>query len=331
MSPSVLRFCPLVSGAAPCQNKLHMRNTFSVSVIALVLSGCAAKEGPTPIQSPRGEHPGFAEEYPNLLQAALDDYAKDIARAEAIATGFSEYPSAFKEPNWPLLRQVYDAAEEDGKSGYYGDVLQEQEGASRYFEEAKPELVKRAGGAVEYETKKNKCEGEGEYYGAVSRGLDKGLEADSDEQLEAASRAQRLITQKGSELSKADQATLKKQASQIALAVYLVKVSLPKRHARLAELEAERGKVESTLKKRKKELDEEPPADKASAEAKKSFSEEQKLVADSQANLEGPHTAAKQRLETSEKTVKDTQNRVDDALKKLKKAVKDKAALGDLD
>jgi len=306
-----------------------MRNLFNVSIIALVLSGCATKEGPTPIQSPAGEHPAFAEEYPEQLQTALDDYAKTIARAEALATGFPDYPKAYKEPAWPFLLEVYEAAEEDGESGYYADFLREESQGDSYFDDVKPELVKRAGGAVDYETKKNKCEGE--YYGAVSRGLDKGRETHAEERLEGASSAQRLITQKGSELSKADQETLKKQAAEIAVAVYLVRTSLPERHARLAELEAERGKVERTLKRRKKELDQEPLPEKASADAKKSYADEKKLIEEAGSKLEGPHTAATQRLETSEKTIQETRSHIDEALSKLKKAGKDKAALKELD
>jgi hypothetical protein len=306
-----------------------MRHVFSISVILVALSGCAPKEGPTAIQAPRGEHPAFAEQYPAKLQAALDGYAKDEADADALATEFEKFPDALKQPTWPLMLEVYEAAEEDGKNGYYGEVLSSERERGRYFDELKPGLVKRAGGAVDYEAKKNKCEGE--YFGAVSRGLDKGYETDTEERLDAASRAQSLITQKGSELPKAEQETLRAQARKISLAIYLVNISLPERHAQLEALEAERSKVERTLKNRKEELTEGPPADKASPEAKKSHSEEQSRIAEAETKLEGPHTAARQRLETSEKAISDAQDRVDDAVSDLIKAAKAKASLKDLD
>jgi hypothetical protein len=311
----------------PVRSTVSPLGLLGIGAIVAALSGCASKEGPTAIQAPRGEHPAFAESYPTALQEALDGFAKDEADADALTKEFSKFPDSLKKPTWPLMLEVYKAAEEDGKNGYYGEVLNSERAQGGYFDELKPGLVKRAGGAVDYEAKKNKCEGE--YFGAVSRGLDKGYETDAEERLDAASRAQRLITQKGSELPKAEQETLRAQARKLALAIYLVNISLPARHARLVALEAERSKVERTLKHRKEELTEAPPADKASPEAKKSHSEEQSRVADAQTKIEGPHTAAKQRLETSEKAISEAQDRIDDAVSDLLKAAK--ASLKDLD
>jgi hypothetical protein len=306
-----------------------MRHVFSTSVILAALSGCAAKEGPTKIQEPRGEHPAFAETYPSALQAELDGFAKDEADADGLAKEFSKFPDEVKKPAWPLMLEVYEAAKADGESGYYGEVLASERARGQYFEELKPGLVKRAGGAVDYEAKKNKCEGE--YFGAVSRGLDKGYETDTEERLDSASRAQSLITQKGSELPKAEQETLRAQARKISLAIYLVNISLPGRHAQLASLEAEHSKVERTLKRRKKALDETPPTEKASPEAKKAHADELARIAEAQSKVEGPHTAAKQRLETSEKATSEAQDRINDAVSKLLKVAKTKASLKDLD
>ncbi len=148
-----------------------------------------------------------------------------------------KYPA---EPQGPRLDRGADRlrkADRDGKSGHYAEVQRDGALVAKFFVDEKQQLVRQVGGSVDHEAKQNACKGE--YYGAVSWGMEKAVQDRLKERSDKASSAMKYIEQNADSFKKSDRTVIEKQARDLALAAYLAYVALPERHADLERLLAE--------------------------------------------------------------------------------------------
>lgn len=285
----------------------------------LLLSGCK-KDGFGPVSSPPEDHPAYAATYPAELDGTSKLYSIERGLADEFPAELSKFPEALTEPDWALVKRVYELANEDGKSAHYAEVRKKNAEVAAFFVEEKKELVQKIGGGVQYHAEQKNCDAE--FYGPIDRGLEKGLTERFEEREEAASRAQTFITQNEEALGKKNVEVLSDQAKQISAAANLVYVSLAERHAKLKELVEKGEAVDKTIERRLKEMREEPGKTEAEKESQKL---EREALLEARGKIKQAVEEGKQRLETSEEDIKAARKKYDDAFKELLLAVDAKA------
>jgi hypothetical protein len=287
-----------------------MKQSAVCLTLALAFLGCSNQGGPAPRGAPSADHPAYATEYPARLTTAVARQDLDAKGGQALFEQIKKYPSELGSPDWAVAEGTYERAAEDGKSGHYAEVQRDSALVAKFFVDEKQQLVRQVGGSVDHEAKQNACKGD--YYGAVSWGLEKAVQDRLKERADDASSALKYLEQHGDGLKKADRTVLEKQARDLALAAYLANVALPERHEELQALVAEHDGVKKTLARRREEL-EKTPADAGDAEAKKSRQAELDAIKAAEAALAPAYDAAQKRLAQSEQEVERTQKAYDDA------------------
>jgi len=278
--------------------------------LSLAFLGCSNQSGPAPRSAPASENSAYATEYPARLTTAVSRQELEAKGGQTLVEQIPKYPSELGSPDWTVAQGTYERAAEDGKSGHYAEVQRDGALVAKFFVDEKQQLVRQVGGSVDHEAKQNACKGD--YYGAVSWGLEKAVQDRLKERADKASSAIKYLEQHGDGLKKADRTVLEKQARDLALAAYLANVALPERHEELQRLVAEHDGVKKTLARRREEL-EKVPADAGDAEAKKARQAELDAVKAAEADLAQAHEAAQKRLTQSEQEVERAQKAYDDA------------------
>jgi len=285
----------------------------SAVCLALSLSffGCNQESGPKPRSAPAADHAAYAVEYPQRLTSATSRQELEAKGSTALVEQMAKYPGELSDPDWNIALGTYQRADEDGKSGHYAEVQRDSALVAKFFVDEKQQLVRQVGGSVDHEAKANACKGE--YYGAVSWGLEKAVQDRLKERSDKASSALKYLEQNGDRLKKkADRTALEKQARDLSLAAYLAHVALPERHEELQHLVDEHDGVKKTLARRREEI-EKTPADAGDAAAKKSRQEELDAIKASEQALAAAHDSAQKRLTQSEQEVERAQKAYDEA------------------
>lgn len=304
----------LLACACICQNPRTMKQSAICLVLAFHVYGCNQEAGPAPKTAPASEHAAYATEYPEQLKTATARHEFEAKGGVTLVEQIPKYPSELKDPDWTVALSVYEKADQDGKSGHYAEVQRESAVVAKFFVDEKQQLVRQVGGSVDHEAKQNSCKGE--YYGAVSWGLEKAVQDRIKERADEASSAIKYIEQNAESFKKNDRTVIEKQARDLALAAYLAYVALPERHAELERLVAEHDGVKKTLARRREELAA-IPAESGDAAAKKSRKEEQEAIVAAEAALTQAHESAQKRLSESEQEVNEAQKAYDDAYEAL--------------
>ena len=287
-----------------------MKQSSVCLVLAFVFLGCSQEAGPVPKTAPAADNAAYATEYPGQLTTATARHEFEAKGGATLVEQIPKYPSELKDPDWTVALTVYEKADQDGKSGHYAEVQRDSALVAKFFVDEKQPLVRQVGGSVDHEAKQNACKGE--YYGAVSWGLEKAVQDRLKERSDKASSAIKYIEQNADSFKKSDRTVIEKQARDLALAAYLAYVALPERHADLERLLSEHDAVKKTLSRRREELAA-IPAESGDAAAKKSRKEEHDAIVAAEAALASAQEAAQKRLSESEKEVEKAQKAYDDA------------------
>ena len=193
-----------------------------------------------------------------------------------------------------------------------------------FYEEEKPELHKKVGGAAQYQAKEKGCDAD--VYGSANYALDKGIEKSLEDRTHEHSEAHAHIAMHQTKLGKANVETLEKQADHIALTSYVAHVGLVRKKNQLDQLLADASGVESTLNDRIEELKAEPADEKAPAAEKKAREDELAALEEAKTTLGQELEPARKQAETMEQRITEAKKKYADALKQLKDTLEQNAA-----
>jgi hypothetical protein len=280
----------------------------STWLLLTCLGACAQRNQGPEIPSSAGD-PSYAERLPDNLTATGERYDKEATVSEEISGSMSEFPSALSEPDWAIVGQVYDRADEEGRSAAYVEHQREEVMLGRFLEQERKPLVRRIAASNEYVTKEKGCEVE--LWGATDRGLEKGFEERLEERRRSDSGAHQLITLEQEKIGKKNEKTLRDQTDLIRFSSYVVHIGLWTEEEEVRRRVDEGGAARSALEDHIEEMKARPEPDSeriAQAEA-------------ALKNLDPAIEKAKQRLETAEQKRADLKQKYDEAFQKLKQAV----------
>ncbi len=299
-----------------------LRNTvLAVICASFCLVGCEQKGANEP-KAVSIDQGSSAQRYPGMLERqnkhVRDREAKAKENIAKIPTGADK----ITETDWAIVEQIVDASDAAGKDGGYAATMRELEGARAFYEEEREPIVKKVGGAAQYAAKQKGCDAD--LWGAVNQGLKDGIDDAMRDRLRASNDAFILIDRHKEALGKKNVPALEELADQIADTSYVVNVEMPEAKDRLEAFLSGASDARSALNSfisDEKKFAEDPkrkPEEKQASEARVKKAEEQLK------SLETTEQATNENLKDLEQRVKDLDAAYDDALSKLKDAIKAK-------
>lgn len=256
---------------------MSSRLTFIALCLVASLGGCQ-KQGDARITTPSSDQAGYATRYPDAIAAVRVRYAEAEGKARSTMGAFGSYPTELDKPAWADVLEVYKAADAAGHSDEYVKRLHEANTVTEFFGEEKAEINKKVGGAAQYTAKQKGCTVE--LFGVTSSALDKAVEKQLEKRVRERNQAHQYIDDHEDALGKPNREKLEKQADEISLTSYLVRVRGEETKRELTELVAEGNDVKATLER--------------------TISESKAAVADAKRS-EGDKKKAQARLEAAEK------------------------------
>jgi hypothetical protein len=201
--------------------------------------------------------------------------------------------------------------------------MAEAEAVRAFYAANKEPIHQKVAGSVEYAAKQKQCEAElgGTAVGTMDRAIDQQLE----ESVRSHNAATRVIEDNQDAIGKQNVDKLTKQADQIALASYLVRVHMPQAKRNIDAALADSASVKKTLEQ-DQERARAVTADAHASRAAKQTAEKRNAAATSAlASLDTETSEAKKAADEMDKRSQAAQKAYDDALKGLKDALKAKA------
>ncbi|HEU5073604.1 MAG TPA: hypothetical protein VFU02_05515 [Polyangiaceae bacterium] len=301
-------------------------NTAALLVALLVVPqvvGC--KKGQLePEFASSAEQPSYAKTHPDELKSTVAEFEGQLTLVDTMTAEFKEYPGQLKDPDWKEVIVVVDRADVEGRSPHFAAELEDNGTVASFYEQEKPELHKRVGGAAQYQAKEKGCDAD--VYGSANYALDKGIEKSLEDRTHKHSEAHAHIQMHQSKLGKANIEALETQADHIALASYVAHVGLVRSKQDLDRLLADASGVESTLNDRIEELKALPVDEKAPATEKKAREDELAALEAARTTLGQELEPARKQAETMEQRMTEAKQKYSDALKQLKEALEQNSA-----
>lgn len=270
------------------------------------------------------EQPSYAKTHPEELKATVTEIDGQLSLVDTTTAEFKEYPGQLKDPDWKEVIVVVDRADVEGRSPHFAQELEENGTVASFYEQEKPELHKRVGGAAQHQAKEKGCDAD--VYGSANYALDKGIEKSLEDRTHEKSEAHAHIAMNESKLGKANVEALENQADHIAWASYVAHVGLVRKKQKLDQLLADASGVESTLNDRIEELKAAPVDAKAPAAEKKAREDELTALEAARTTLSQELEPARKQAETLEQRITDAKKKYADALKQLKDTLEQNSA-----
>jgi chromosome segregation ATPase len=281
-------------------------------LLATGVCACAERNKGPDIPSSAGE-PNYAERLPDELEAMGQRYDNEAQLTDETTQKFGEFPAALDDPNWNIVLQVYERADQEGQSSAYVEHQREEAMLGRFLEQERKPLVRRVAASNEYVTKEQGCEVE--LWGATDRGLEKGFEERLEERRRSDSGAHELITLELDALGKKNEKTLRDQTDEIRFASFVVHVGLLSEEQAMRQRADEASASKSALEDHIEELKKRPEPDQ----------ERIARAEDALQRIDPQVQQAEQRLKQAEQKRKDLTQKYEDAFEQLKKAVQEAA------
>jgi hypothetical protein len=293
---------------------IQYRRVFPLSKLALVasvtaLAAACAERNKGPEIASSADDASYAERLPANLAYTNERYDASSAKATEIGQKAPEYPAALNNPDWTVVLEVYERADEEGRGGAYVDHMQEEAVLGRFYTEERKPLVRRVAASNEYVTKEKGCEVE--LWGATDRGLEKGMEERLEERRRSDSGAHALITREVEAIGKPNEETLRDQVDELRFASYVVHVGLLQEEEEMRAQADEASSAKSALEDHLEEL-----------RGREKPDQEQIQRAEAALAAIDPAVAtSKQRLEAAEQKRTELKKQYDDSFEALKQAV----------
>jgi hypothetical protein len=297
----------------------------TAALIGLTTLSCS-KEAP-PLTAASGDHPGYAEQYPTLLNTLRTRYQQDESKVQ---TALPELPKAgdkLGNADPATLIELFKLADETGKSSAYASAALEADTITRFWDEEKQPLHQKIGGAVVYAGKQKSCVKEcSDDLGGVAAGAsDRAVEKQLEERQQRLGEIHRFVEDHEEQLGKPNLDAAEKQANAIAQLAHLAHVRLELYRRELEASLNEASDVKSTLERTVKESDA-VLADANASKNRKTLAEKRKAAAaDALVKHEAETDMSKRALDEMEQRQKQTASDYDKAFEALIDALEAKA------
>src|SRR5262245_22165176 len=126
-------------------------------IAPVLFAGCGPPK-PEPELAPSAPHPGSAQAYPTDVQAITADFGQSQADIKKTVGGFDKYDGELKNPNYNHVLEIYQRADEAGRSYGYVDRLREIHDAKTFFDDEKDEITRKVSGSAQYVAKQKGCD-----------------------------------------------------------------------------------------------------------------------------------------------------------------------------
>jgi len=294
----------------------------SLLLAASVALGCGPAK-PEPELASSAPQSGYAASYPTDVQAVTQGFGQNQAEVKKTVAAFGKYDSELKNPNYPHVLEIYERADDAGRSYSYVDRLREVQGAQTFFDAEKDEITKKVAGSAQYVAKQKGCDVD--VSGAVAHALKESVEKQLEKRLHEGNEAHRLIDRYREELGKDNATVIERQADEISYAAYLAHVAVVEQKLELRRMIEESETVKKTADAFiAAEHDYASKPGRTDAERKAS---DERIAAmnKSKALIDSAVTQAKSSSEGMEDRITAIQKEYDDAIAKLKADLKAKA------
>lgn len=291
--------------------------------LALLFGAGCTQQQPALYASP-AEQPAYAERYPGALGALSTDFQASEQAATKATGDFAKYPDQLDKPNWSVVLEVVKAADHAGATGDLAQSMRETDSVRTFYGAEKESIHQKVAGSVEYAAKQKPCEAEnlgGTAAGSVDRAIDQTIE----DRIHDHNPAIRLIEDNQDAIGKQNVDKLTKQADQITLASYAVRVRMPQAKRDLDALLGDAGTVKSTLEDDQKRANDVLADAKASRAAKTVAEKRRRDASNALAGLDNEVAEAKKLAGEMEQRTKAAQKSYDDALQALLKTLAERA------
>lgn len=244
----------------------------------LTVLGCSKQ--PPPLTAPSGEQPGYAEQYPARLTSLRTRFAEDEAKVQAALPQLEPAAQKLGSADPATVQQLFELANETGKSSSYAGQALESETVSRFWDEEKQPLHQKIAGAVSYAGKQKQCTKEcGDDLGGVAAGAsDRAVEKQLEERQERVGEIHRFVEDHEEQLGKPNADAAEKQANAIAQLSHITYVRLEMYRRELEASLSDASDVGSTLDRTQKEADA-VLADPQASKGRKALAEKRKASA----------------------------------------------------
>ncbi|AKT42206.1 hypothetical protein [Chondromyces crocatus] len=291
---------------------------------ALGLSACGAPLPEPEILSsaPQG---GYAARFPEGLGETTSRVNVQDETASRTASEMASYPEALKKPDWALVLKIVERAEDTGRSHDYVERARRVEGAAGFFVDNKDDITRKVAGSAQYVAKQKGCEVE--LSGTVAHALEEAVERELQRELRKRNEAHRLIERHKTGLGKENVAALEKQADDIALASYIVHISMVEDKLRLKRLLEEVEQVQASIDtaiEEERAFEAEP---NRTAEEKKASAQRSQELSKAKALLASTAEQARNASERMEERITTARKRHTDAMNKLTADIRQRGGL----
>ena len=302
-----------------------MARAFSLRLIPLfALAGACAQQQQPALYASASEQPAYAERYPHALGDLRTTYAADEEQAAKGGAAFAKYPDALDKPSWPVVLDVVSSADQAGGTGDLAHSMAQGDSVRGFYAAEKEPIHQKVAGSVDYAAKQKPCEAEnlgGTAAGSVDRAIDQSLE----DQMHDHNPAVRVIEDNQDAIGKQNVDKLTKQADQITLTSYAVRVRLPQAKRELDQLLGEASSVKKTLTADQERANAVLADAKASRPAKATAEKRRTAATSALASLDAEVAEGKKLSDDMENRTKAAQKAYDDALTSLKKTIEERA------
>jgi len=296
--------------------------TLVLGTLVTCASGCKTSQL-EPQFAPSADQPSYAKRHPDQLKAALEDFEEQLTLAGTVSGELKDYPGELKEPDWQSVITIVEQADVEGRSPHYAESLEHNDQVAAFYEEEKPEIHKRVGGAVQYQAKEKGCDAD--MYSPAAHALDKSIEKQLEERTHSQSEAHATIAMNESALGKANIEALERQSDRIALASYITHVGLVRKKNEIDRLLADADAVDRTLASRIEELEKAPPPEKATPAETKARQEELESLKAAKAALAEQLAPAREQAKNAEERINQARKTYSDALSALQQTLEQNA------
>jgi hypothetical protein len=288
----------------------------------VLVAGCGPAT-PEPELASSARHAGYAQAYPTDVQAITADFGQDQAEIKKTVGAFDKYEGELKNPNYNYVLEIYQRADEAGRSYAYVDRLREIHDAKTFFDDEKDEITRKVSGSAQYVTKQKGCDVD--VSGAVAHALKESVDKQLEKRLHEASEAHRLIDRYREELGKENAAALERQADEISYAAYLAHVAIVEQKVRLRRMIEEAETVKKTADDFIAAEHEYQSKSGRTAADRKASDDRIAAMNKSKALIDSAVTQAKTTSEGMEDRITAAQKEYDDGIKKLEESIRAKA------
>jgi hypothetical protein len=285
--------------------------------------GCNNTNQKGPVIASSAQHITYAAKYPDTLGKASDGLGEQDAEIKKLTDEFGKYADELKDPPWDKVGEVYEKADETGKSSAYVERSRQLNGAKQFFEDNKEEIEKKVAGSAQYAAKQKGCKSD--VGGAAIHGMKEGIKEQLLKKEREVSEAHLMLERYQTTFGKENLSHLEKHADNISRASYMVNIVMVEKQMKLRDMIKDSEQVKSTLNRFIKEEEEFQKRDDIKDADKKASQGRIEIAQDSLKKIDESVKKAQEQDKVAEKMVKDAQDAYNKAFQELMKGIKEKA------